>query len=255
MEQNYGARPTTRVPEVATVAAETPRRAMAVYAHPDDPDVACGGTLARWAAEGCQVALVICATGDKGTVDALADSERFVRARAQEVAAAAGALGVTTHEVLGWPDGEVDNDRRLRARLVGCLRSWKPDVVLGPDPTAVFFGDGYVNHRDHRELGWALLDTVSTAARMPLYFPDEGPAHQVSELLLSGTLDPDHFVDVGAHLEAKAAALRCHATQVGGEAPFMDELVRRRAEEVAAGLGITHAEGFRRLVLGAAVEG
>lgn len=234
---------------MASLAAESPARAMAVYAHPDDPDVACGGTLARWAAEGCEVALVICAAGDKGTADATADPEALAAARAVEVRAAAEALGVASHEVLGWPDGEVDNDLRLRARLVRCVRQWLPDVVLGPDPTAVFFGDGYVNHRDHRELGWALLDAVSTAAASPLYFPEEGPAHQVRELYLSGTLEPDLFVDVGAHLDAKAAALRCHATQVGGEAPWIDELVRRRAEEAASGLGVTHAEGFRRLRL------
>jgi LmbE family N-acetylglucosaminyl deacetylase len=234
---------------MAAVATETPARAMAVYAHPDDPDVACGGTLARWAADGCEVALVICAVGDKGTMDPAADPKALADARAGEVAAAAAALGVASHEVLGWPDGEVDNDRRLRERLVQCVRSWRPEVVLGPDPTAVFFGDGYVNHRDHRELGWALLDTVSTAAAMPLYFPSQGPPHRVAELYLSGTLEPDLFVDVGEHLAAKAAALRCHATQVGGEAPWIDELVRRRAEEAAAGLGVTHAEGFRRLVL------
>ena len=49
--------------------AEVPDRAMAVYAHPDDADVACGATLARWANAGCEVHLVLVADGSKGTSD------------------------------------------------------------------------------------------------------------------------------------------------------------------------------------------
>ena len=35
---------------MAELLADVPRRALAIYAHPDDPDVSCGGTLAAWAA-------------------------------------------------------------------------------------------------------------------------------------------------------------------------------------------------------------
>ena len=46
-----------------------PSRALAVYAHPDDPDVSCGGTLARWAERGSEVHVLVCTNGDKGTTD------------------------------------------------------------------------------------------------------------------------------------------------------------------------------------------
>ena len=48
---------------------ETPGVVLAVYAHPDDADVACGGTLARWAKAGSAVHLVVCTDGGKGTSD------------------------------------------------------------------------------------------------------------------------------------------------------------------------------------------
>ena len=51
------------MPDLVT---ETPRRALAIYAHPDDADVGCGGSLARWVTEGAQVHLVICTDGADG---------------------------------------------------------------------------------------------------------------------------------------------------------------------------------------------
>ena len=48
---------------------DIPEVALAVYAHPDDADVACGGTLARWAKAGASVHLVVCTDGGKGTFD------------------------------------------------------------------------------------------------------------------------------------------------------------------------------------------
>ena len=101
---------------------------------------------------------------------------------------------------------------------MGLVRRLRPDVVLGPDPTATFFGEVYVNHRDHRETGWALLDAVAPAAAMPLYFPEQGAPHQVSVLLLSGTHEPDVVVDVSASIDAKVKAVLAHASQTGGDA-------------------------------------
>jgi LmbE family N-acetylglucosaminyl deacetylase len=232
-----------------------PARALAVFAHPDDPEVACAGTLARWVDAGCEARVVIANSGDKGSSDAGADAAALVRRRAEEVAAAASVLGLAGCEILGIPDGETTNDTALQARLVGVIRTWRPEVVIAPDPTAVFFGDSYVNHRDHRELGWAALDACAPMAAFPLYFPDAGPPHQVSTVLLAGTLDPDCWVEIGAVVDRKAAALACHESQLGDEAPLAAEVVRARAEEAAeaaaaAGTaGLRLAEGFRRLRL------
>lgn len=236
--------------------SDVPARALAVFAHPDDPEVACAGTLASWADAGCEARVVVANTGDKGRLPDGCDPASLAELRAAEVAAAAAVLGLAGCEILGIPDGTTANDVELRGRLVAAVRAWRPDVVIAPDPTAVFFGDSYVNHHDHRELGWAVLDACAPMAAHPLYFPDAGAAHVVPVVLLAGTLAPDCWVDVAATVERKAEALRCHASQLGDESELVDEVVLARAGEAAAEAaaagtsGMTHAEGFRRLRLG-----
>jgi LmbE family N-acetylglucosaminyl deacetylase len=231
---------------------EAPARALAVYAHPDDPEVSCAGTLARWAAAGCETHLVICNSGDKGSPDPSADPAEVAAVRAEEAKRAAAVMGVAGHEILGYPDGEVENNRELRERLVAHVRAVRPEVVVCPDPTAVFFGQSYVNHHDHRAVGWAALDAVAPAAASPLYFPGAGPAHRVQTMLLSGTLEPDTWVVIDDHIDAKIDALRCHRSQLEGGGDVIAEFVRSRAGDAAATAGLAtahYAEGFRRLVL------
>ena len=151
--------------------------------------------------------------------------------------------------MLGIPDGELNNDVVLREQLVRLVRELTPQVVVCPDPTAVFFGSRYFNHRDHREVGWATLDSVWPAASMPLYFPTAGPPHQVSEVYLSGTLEPDAWVDISASVDAKAEALMCHTSQLGETAEWLRQVVRQRAEDGGRVVGVAFAEGFRRLRL------
>lgn len=234
----------------AALVTDVPARALAVYAHPDDPEVACAGTLARWAGAGAEVHLVVCTLGEKGSADPATDPVALAERRAAEVRAAADVLGLAGTVCLGYPDGEVVNDLDLRARLVAEVRRARPDAVLCPDPTAVYFGDSYVNHRDHREVGWAVLDACAPAAASPLYFPAAGPPHQVARLYLSGTLEPDVWVDVSDHLDAKIEALRCHRTQLGDGVALVDDVLRRRAAEAGRQAGVAYAEGYRRLRLG-----
>ncbi|MGH8988701.1 MAG: PIG-L deacetylase family protein, partial [Acidimicrobiales bacterium] len=148
-------------------------------------------------------------------------------------------------------DGELGERASLRGELVRCIMTLRPDVVLGHDPTAVFFGQDYFNHRDHRAAGWALLDALSPSAALPHYYPDAGPPHQASLALLTGTLEPDIWVDVSETIDAKSAAVECHRSQfLGVEQHWAAEAVRRRAAEEGRRAGVRHAEGFRRLRLG-----
>jgi LmbE family N-acetylglucosaminyl deacetylase len=223
-----------------------PRRALAVFAHPDDPEVACGGTLARWAAGGAEVHLVIANRGDKGSADPATDPDQLAARRAEEVARAAEALGVAGIEHLGYPDGEIDNDAVLRERLIEVIRRLRPEALVAPDPTAVFFGESYVNHRDHRQLGWAVLDSLVPAA-MPLYVPQAGPAHQVELVLLAGTLEADAWVEIGEVLDRKVAAVSCHQSRLGEDPELVTGLLEHRAAEEGRRAGVAHAEAFRRL--------
>jgi LmbE family N-acetylglucosaminyl deacetylase len=162
-------------------------------------------------------------------------------------------LGVRAQH-LDHPDGELPDDRALRLELVRLVRSIRPDVVLCPDPTAVFFGDGYVNHRDHRVTGWAALDAVAPAAGNPHYFPElraEGlDVHQVRMLYLSGTFEPNVWIDVTDTIERKIEALFCHASQLVETGEWFRDYLREVGEAAGRTAGVTYAEAFRRIVLG-----
>ncbi len=230
---------------------ETPGVVLAVYAHPDDADVGCGGTLARWSKGGSAVHLVVCTDGGKGTTDPDVVPAQLAAERAAELEASSALIGLSSVDNLGYPDGELADSEEFRRTLVARVRALRPDVVCGHDPTAVFFGQDYFNHRDHRIAGAALLDAVAPASALPHYFPEAGPAHQVSTVLLSGTLEPDEWVDVTDTMGAKAAAVECHRTQFAGQSGWAGEAVRRRAAEEGRRAGVAYAEGFRRLTLGA----
>jgi LmbE family N-acetylglucosaminyl deacetylase len=211
--------------------------------------VAAGGTLARWAALGSEVHVCICANGDKGSLDPATRPAELVEQRAAETLAAGQLLGVSKYHWLGYGDGEIDDGTALRAQLVGVIRRVRPVAVVAPDPTAVYFGQHYVNHRDHLVVGWAALEAVSPAAANPHYFPDEGPAHRVELLYLSGTLEPDAWVDISSTIDTKAAAIACHASQVGDPGEWLRGAVRQRAEEGGREANVAFAEAFRRMEL------
>lgn len=222
-----------------------PERVLAVYAHPDDPEVSCAGTLARWARAGSEVHLLIATRGEKGSPDPGADPDAIAARRATEADAAATVMGLASHELLGYPDGEIENSVELRGRLVERIRRFRPDVVMGPDPTAVFFGTSYVNHHDHREIGFALLDSCAPAAGSPLYFPETGPAHHVGSVYLSGTLEPDTWIEITETIDIKVAALLCHESQLGPDAELAADVVRRRAASAGSAGGVPFAEAYR----------
>jgi LmbE family N-acetylglucosaminyl deacetylase len=235
---------------VPELLVDVPSRVLGIYAHPDDPDVSCGGTLAVWAAAGSEVHVVLCTDGDKGSTDPNEKPARLAKRRAGEATAAGQVIGLASQEFLHYPDGELADNIELRGALVEALRRLRPDVVLCPDPTAVFFGQDYFNHRDHRMTGWTALDAVSPAAALPHYFPDAGPVHQVTSVLLSGTLEPDVWVDITSTLQIKGEAVGCHRSQFPDGSEWATTAVRLGAEDAGRRAGVPFAEEFRRLRLG-----
>jgi LmbE family N-acetylglucosaminyl deacetylase len=235
---------------MAELLVDVPARALAIYAHPDDPDVSCGGTLAAWAKAGCEVRILLCTDGGKGSTDPSVDPDELATRRAVESADAGALIGVVGLECLNYPDGGLVDDPELRGTLVAAVRRWRPEVVLCPDPTAVFFGQEYFNHRDHRVVGMAALDAVAPAAGLPHYFPEAGPAHQVTTVLLSGTLEPDVWVDISSTVAIKGEAVGCHRSQFPDGVEWSATAVRLGAEDAGRQAGVEYAEAFRRLRLG-----
>jgi len=239
---------------VTPLVEDTPASALAVYAHPDDPEISAGGTLARWAAAGAEVWTLLTTRGDKGSTDPATDGVELTRRRIAETGAASDLLGFAGHLHLEYPDGELPDDLDVRAAVVRHIRERRPQVVVCPDPTAVFFGDSYFNHRDHRVTGWVTLDAVAPAAGNPHYFSDQIAAglavHQVQSVYLSATLEPNCWIDISDMLERKIDALFCHVSQLTETGEWFREFLRQQAEEGGQAAGVRYAEGFRRLTFG-----
>lgn len=195
-------------PHPPTTALPVPGVAVAVGAHPDDTDFACGGTLAKWAAAGCTTHHVVLTDGSKGTWDADDDLAALVATRQAEQRAAASVLGSASVTFLGEVDGELQSGLAERRMLCRVLRQLRPDVVLGHDPWR-----RYRLHPDHRHAGWLTLDAV-VAARDPAFFPDLGvPPHRPHTVLLFEADEPDHVEDIGSTLGIKVEALLAHRSQ------------------------------------------
>ena len=194
-----------------TVDRPTPARALAVAAHPDDVEFGCGGTLAKWAAAGCEVHHLVCTDGSKGTWDPHQDLADLVVQRRHEQRAAAAALGATGEVVfLDWPDGELESGLRHRWQVAYWIRRLRPTVVLGHDPWK-----RYRLHPDHRHAGFLAVDAV-VAARDPHFFPEQQlPHHRPEALLLFEADRPNHVEALTeADVARKLAALEAHDSQM-----------------------------------------
>ena len=137
-------------------AEPTPRTGpvLAVFAHPDDAEICAGGAMAKWAATGREVHLLILTNGDRGSDDPSRDRRELAETRRKETSAAAHLLGLASAEVGQIHDGELANTEAVRGPVVKRIREIAARTVISCDPTAVFFENRYYNHSDHRTAGW-----------------------------------------------------------------------------------------------------
>jgi LmbE family N-acetylglucosaminyl deacetylase len=228
-----------------------PKRAMAIFAHPDDIEFGCAGTLARWIKAGTEVVYVLCTSGDVGIADLSISRARAAEIREAEQLEAAAVLGVKEVVFLREPDGMLENTIGLRKRLVREIRRFRPEVVLTNDPTVVWARENYINHPDHRAAGTAAIDAVFPAAGQPHLFEElaeEGlRAHKVRKVYVTSFGQGDTFVNIGDTMELKIAALHKHASQF----PKWDPAPRvlEYSALMAKGKEMAYAEAFKVITL------
>ena len=184
---------------------------MAVGAHPDDVEIACGGTLARLARKGYQVGIVDLTDGEPTPGSPGPD------VRLAEANAAAEVLGASVRVNLNLPNRRLFDTFESRVALARVFRRYKPKVVLG------FGGKTVLASPDHYQ---AMLITDAAVFYSRLTKWDEHfdglPVHTVSNQLgfpiaLHGLDLPDAsgyiVADIGATLGVKIDAVRCYTTQ------------------------------------------
>jgi LmbE family N-acetylglucosaminyl deacetylase len=229
----------------------TPKRAMFIYAHPDDVDFSAAATAAKWARGGCEVTYVILTDGNAGSHDPNMTKERLAEVRRAEQRAAAEVVGVKTCLFLGYQDGLLQPTLAVRKRMVRLIRKLRPQAVVCGDPRRYFSGSTYINHPDHRAAARIAVEAVFPAAEMNLLYPDlleEGlTGHKPNYVYVSTRMDSDCYVDVTETVELKIEALRQHESQLGDWDP--GPRIRERLAAYGEEAGCAYAEPFRRMTL------
>ncbi len=224
---------------------------LAIAAHPDDNEFGIAGTVAKWAREGRHVVFCLVTSGSAGTNEHTPSNDGLVPIRESESWAAARVLGVKDIVFLRYQDGVVEPTLALRRDLTRVIRQYKPDVVVCGDPTVRWYGHGYLNHPDHRAVGSAALDAIFPSAETRYIFPEllaEGlEPHKVKEVFITFGNQPDTWIDIAGTLDAKVAALRLHASQLG-DGEWIDKEMREWAHSDGEGTGIEYTESYRRMI-------
>jgi LmbE family N-acetylglucosaminyl deacetylase len=218
------------------------RSVLAVFAHPDDESLACGGTLARLADAGAHIVLLCLSQGERGvTIDpALVPDGDLGRVRVRELHAAAHVLGIAEVQVFNHPDGNLRwaDDPAVQNEIRAAIDRHKPAAVI------TFDGDGLYWHVDHIGVHERTSAVVASfgAAAPALYYATmpRGAMRQVIDCAVAKGwaspqagfwgIVPDAFgllaerptvgLDVRPWVPRKLAALACHRTQMGASNPF-----------------------------------
>ncbi len=230
------------------------------HAHPDDEAISTGGSMARAAAEGHRVVLVVATNGDHGEApEHLAPGETLVERRRKETEASAALLGVSRIVWLGYRDSgmtgweqnaepgafiQADLDKAAE-RLAAVLRDEQADVLTTYDWHGNYGHPDHIQvHRvGHRAAQLAGTPTVfeatmnrdqirrmvaaARAAGESMFdVPDEefdpdGPADDGNPIGMPES-ELTHAVDVSAYVERKRAAIACHRSQVTDTSFFLE---------------------------------
>lgn len=219
-------------------------RILAVGAHPDDLEILCGATLAKYSRLGHDVTMAVLTNGNMGRPDTM--PEEMGRIRKKEFEASAALIGAKTV----WMDVDDEMsvvDLETRLKMVDVFRLVKPDVVLTHSDT-----DYHVDHRNTSQLVFeaAPLACVHNIKRA-LPQTEKQPLIYHFDTLGAIGFQPTEYVDITDDIETKQAMYRCHQSQVdwmrvatGFE---ISEVIDAVARVRGYAAGVKYAEGFRRV--------
>jgi len=166
------------------------RRVLAVFAHPDDAELTCFGTLAMLRSLAAEITILILTNGERSS------SSTFGARREEAVEAARLIDGNVLFANL--PDGGVSYGGEAISEIDGYLRKTMPDIVITHFPLTAGFG-----HQDHERTAH-LVTNATLRASVPPWLMYAEPAVNVAEF------QPNLFVDITPYFPLKLKALACH---------------------------------------------
>lgn len=219
-------------------------RYLFVGPHPDDIEVACGGTVALLTKLGKQVTFLIATNGCVGSVDASMISNQLVDVRKQEALRSAEILGVTDVRFLPYDDGGDYELNAMKRDVVSTILDVQPQVVFCPDYTTPS-----ECHPDHLNVGKVTAEAVFVASwdKLTARLGLNGSVAGIS-LAYYYTHKPNSYVGVGSTYKLRRQAVACHRSQFT-EADLRNLNTYFTLREVRFGLRSCkrRAEGYRVL--------
>jgi len=195
-----------------------PARVLAIGAHPDDIEIAVGGTLAKMRDAGYQIAALVLTQGEKG-----GDADN----RQNEARSGAEFLGLDNIEVLDCTDTRlmtdaVDVTNAIEAMIEKC------------DPNIIFTHSNHDIHQDHQLVFESTLRAARNTRTTILCY--ESPS-------VTQDFRPTYFVDVGKYVDIKIQAIREHRDQ-RKKTYMKPELIRSKLSFRGGQAKVDYAEGF-----------
>ncbi|AGP31224.1 mycothiol conjugate amidase Mca [Corynebacterium terpenotabidum] len=187
--------PLSDVTSDSSAAAHAGLRLLAIHAHPDDESSKGAATMARYADEGCEVMVLTCTGGERGSIlnpqmDRPGVAEHMHEIRIEEMAQAAEILGVQ-HRWLGYidsglPEGDplpplpeecfaLADTAEATAKVVAVIREFRPHVIITYDE------NGGYPHPDHIKTHAVSMRAWDVSGD-PDYRPDLGTPWTVQKL-------------------------------------------------------------------------
>jgi len=231
------------------------QRVLVVSAHPDDPDFGAGGSIARLVDSGAEVVYVIVTDGSQGGEDPTQKDAELVAIREKEQRAAARVLGVKKVEFLGYKDGHLAPDLKLRRDIVRMIRKHKPELVITHIPGRVLDAPMGGSHPDHLAVGEATMAAVYPDSRNPRAFRSllkQGlEPHEVKEVWIPFWTSGEYLVDITPTLDRKIEALKKHKSQIAkpGRTWDFEKFMRKRHRDLGKRGGYRYAESFKRITV------
>ncbi len=218
---------------------------LAIGAHPDDLELACGGALAKLVRQGKKVALCDLTQGELGT-----RGTKIIRAK--EAMQAAAILGAVTRRNLFIPDGNVEMNKKNLIKIITLIRELRPSLLIIPY--------GVERHPDHvhtselcRE-AWYYSGLEKIKTRLSGKSQERHRPHHYFEFMQWMEFEPSFIIDISDTFDLKMKSVRAHSSQFFNPeskesetkltGPDFLEVIETRCRYFGSKIGVKYGEPF-----------
>ena len=220
---------------------------LAIGAHPDDIEISCGGTLAKYAKQGHKVFTATATNGNVGS--ATLSMDEIAAIRKEEARRAAAHIGAE-YICLDYDDEMFFEDKNARLAFIDLVRYCKADVILTHNPED-YNPDHELTSKIVNDIA-VMIPVAKIQTRNKPY--DKIPMRVYFEPVNGLGFVPTEYVDITDTIEIKMAMCREHKSQVSWmQDNYKDALSNKDfleqyytvAKYRGLQCGVEYAEGFR----------